>query len=217
MKNIFYTIILSFLFSFSVFADGHYQDENKYDDHSETIECYTAVDENEKLFTGRPTAVCIEKMETFAEQGDADTQFELAHLLLYHKDSNIEDKKQGMNWLLSAAEQGHTKAQHILGYRYLFGEGILQNYKDALKWFRLAAEQGYSIAQSDLGDMYKQGRAVKKDLVTAHMWFNIAASTGVIQAKQKIKEIESEMTLKQIEKAQKLARECVKKNYKDCG
>jgi len=49
------------------------------------------------------------------------------------------------------------------------------------------------------------------------MWFNIAASNGYESAKKGIDIVESRMSSEQIAEAQKLARECIEKNYKDCG
>ena len=69
-------------------------------------------------------------------------------------------------------------------------------------------------AQNNLGVMYALGKGVIQDWVYAHMWGNIAASNGDggqlrdLAAKQ--------MTPSQLEKAQDLARECVRKKYKGC-
>ncbi len=56
-----------------------------------------------------------------------------------------------------------------------------------------------------------------KDYVYAHMWGNIGNSNGN-EGGKKIMELllKQGMTPSQIEKAQDLARECVKKNYKGC-
>ena len=48
------------------------------------------------------------------------------------------------------------------------------------------------------------------------MWKNISASNGYEPAKEDLKIIEKEMTSSDISDAQRLARECVKKNYKGC-
>ena len=48
------------------------------------------------------------------------------------------------------------------------------------------------------------------------MWKNIASSHGIESAKEELKIIEEKMTKSRIEEAQRLARECVKKNYKGC-
>jgi len=50
----------------------------------------------------------------------------------------------------------------------------------------------------------------------AFMWWNIAASQGTKEAAVNLGMVQNEMTPAQIEKAQKLVRECVAKNYKGC-
>ena len=114
------------------------------------------------------------------------------------------------------AKQGDAKAQFNLGLMYDIGRGVSQDYKEAVRWWRLAAEQGYANAQSNLANRYYYGEGVNKDIVYAHMWKNIASSNGYKPAKEHLKDFEDEMTSSQIEEAQRLARECVKKNYKGC-
>jgi len=65
--------------------------------------------------------------------------------------------------------------------------------------------------------MYLNGDGVLKDYVYAHMKGNIANSKGYENGK-KLMEIllELGMTPSQVEKAQDLAKECIKKNYKGC-
>jgi hypothetical protein len=64
--------------------------------------------------------------------------------------------------------------------------------------------------------MYRDGQGVKKDYVYAHMWGNIAASHGNEKG-GKLRDFAAKiMTPTQIEKAQELARECVRKEYKGC-
>ena len=48
------------------------------------------------------------------------------------------------------------------------------------------------------------------------MWWNIAASSGDAYAGEKRDIVAKKMTAEDILKAQGLARECVKKNYKGC-
>ena len=85
-----------------------------------------------------------------------------------------------------------------------------------MKWYTLAAEQGYADAQYNLGLMYGLGQGVKKDYVYAHMWGNIAASNGSENGDKLRDAVAKLMTAPQIEKAQELARECVRKEYKGC-
>lgn len=64
--------------------------------------------------------------------------------------------------------------------------------------------------------MYKKGEGVTKDYVRAHMWLNLAASKGSKEASEDRETVAKEMTPTQIAEAQKMARECEKKNYKNC-
>ena len=98
-----------------------------------------------------------------------------------------------------------------------------------------------------IGFMYKKGQGVTKILVIAYMWLSTAEFSnknsvltfqkmGAVknknisekdlmnylkimrkQKKETVGKLESEMTSEQIAEAQELARECIKKNYKDCG
>ena len=68
----------------------------------------------------------------------------------------------------------------------------------------------------NLGVMYAFGRAVIQDNVYAHMWWNIASSKNDTASGLFRDQLASIMTASQLEKAQGLARECVKKNYKGC-
>jgi len=99
---------------------------------------------------------------------------------------------------------------------YRKGDGVPQDYKTAVKWYTLAAEQGDADAQNNLGLMYALGQGVLLDYVYAHMWANISASNGYEDAIKLRDLVAQEMTSADISEAQKLARECVAKNYKGC-
>jgi len=64
--------------------------------------------------------------------------------------------------------------------------------------------------------MYGNGTGVIQDNVYAHMWWNIAASSGDKDASENRDIVANRMTPSQIETAQRLARECVRKKYKGC-
>jgi TPR repeat protein len=119
-------------------------------------------------------------------------------------------------WKPLAEQGGDAAAQYTLGVMYANGQGVIQDYKTAVQWYRLAAEQGYASAQSNLGWMYGNGHGVIQDYTRAHMWSNIAASQGDKDSVKNRDFIAKKMTPSQIAEAQKLARECVAKNYKSC-
>ena len=114
------------------------------------------------------------------------------------------------------AKQGNVLAQTILGAMYDKGQGVPQDYKTAVKWYTLAAEQGDADAQSNLGIMYGKGQGVIQDNVYAHMWASLAEKQGHEKGARLRDLVAKIMTPSQLKKAQDLARECVKKNYKGC-
>ena len=123
--------------------------------------------------------------------------------------------EEALYYLSFYAVQGDDRAQYNLGVMYDNGKGVLKDSAEAVKWYRKAAGQRHVNAQFNLGLIY--GNSVLKDPVLAHMWWNIAASNGFEAAKKGRDAAEKLMTSEQLAEAQKLARECIKKNYKDCG
>ena len=126
------------------------------------------------------------------------------------------DYDTALQIFISLAEKGDMVAQFNLAKMYRKGTGIPKDYKTAVKWYILSAEQGYAKAQYNLGVMYALGQGVIEDKVYAHMWVNLASLNG-FEMVEKINELLIEiMTPSQIQEAQKLAIECVKKKYKGC-
>jgi len=65
--------------------------------------------------------------------------------------------------------------------------------------------------------MYGNGDGVIQDNIYAQMWWNIAASSGNRDDASSNRDIVAGMmTPAQISEAQKLARECVARDYKGC-
>jgi TPR repeat protein len=76
------------------------------------------------------------------------------------------------------AEQGDATAQFNLGYKYDFGEGVVEDNEAAAKWYRLAADQGDADAQYNLGVLYFFGEGVAEDKEAAVKWYRLAAEQG---------------------------------------
>ena len=160
-------------------------------------------------------ATALREWRPLAEQGNASAQHNLGWM--YRKGEGVpQDDKTAVKWYTLTAEQGTASAQFNLGWMYANGKGVSQDYKTAVKWYTLAAEQGTATAQYNLGFMYRKGQGVIKDNVYAHMWGNIAASNGSENGSKLREKVAKTMTTAQIEKAQDLARECVRKEYKGC-
>ena len=116
----------------------------------------------------------------------------------------------------NAAVKNNAYAQLQIGNMYNEGLGVAQDYAEAVKWYKLAAAQGHAGAQYNLGNIYGNGQGVVQDYVRAHMWFNLAATKGQTNAVKNREVVSAKMTTHQIAEAQKLARECQARNYKNC-
>ena len=161
-------------------------------------------------------ATALREWKPLAEQGNASAQYNLGWM--YDNGDGVpQDDKTALKWYTLAAEQDDARAQNNLGWMYANGKGVPQDYKTAGKWYTLAAEQEHPTAQNNLSVMYYLGKGVLRDYVYAHMWANISASNGYEGAIKLRDLLEQEMTSADISEAQKLARECVAKNYKGCN
>ena len=115
------------------------------------------------------------------------------------------------------AEAGDASAQINLGFMYINGRGVPQDYKEAVKWYKLAAEQGLAQAQYNLGVMYDNGDGVLQNNTMAHMWYNIGAANGYEPGGSNRDKVAKRMTQAAIETAKAMARECMSSGYTKCG
>jgi uncharacterized protein len=127
----------------------------------------------------------------------------------------LGDYATAMRELQPLAEQGHAKALFLLGHMHDYGHGTLQSYSEAAKRYRKAAELGHAEAQLNLGQLYISGRGVPQDYVKGHMWVNLSVAQSDIGSIVR-EGVARFMTPAQIAEAQKLARECLARSYKNC-
>ena len=152
-----------------------------------------------------------------AEQGFAPSQSGLGYM--YEKGLGVEQNYfEAVKWYTLAADQGLARGQYNLGYMYENGLGILKDKKVALELYKKAAEQGHANSHLNIGMMYLRGDKIigAKNNIIAFMRFSIAAPLGSKEALNNMSYLFTVMTPSQIQESQKLARECVKQNYKGC-
>ncbi len=146
-------------------------------------------------FAGKESNVFEITILKLAEQGDADTQFNLG--MMYGEGQNIrKDVEQAIKWLCKAGNQGHNKAKNHLKEVYSKDlstcpskEGVL---KEAPMWELLKlAQRDDANAQFDLGVMYGEGQSIQKDVEQAIEWLCKAGNQGHNEAKSYLKEIYS--------------------------
>lgn len=84
-----------------------------------------------------------------AEQGLAEAQFNLAHLLVEEEISAVA----AAEWMHRAAAQGMTDAEFLLGVIYAEGIGMEMNKEEARRWLGRAVAKGHEEAKKFLQQM----------------------------------------------------------------
>lgn len=123
----------------------------------------------------------LEVLKQRAGRGDANAQYALG--LEYGRRYQFQESNE---WYLRAAEHCHARAQHMMGVRFVFGQGVERNPAEAMKWFTKAAAQGEPNAQFSLGLRYVRGEGVPKDFSKASQWFKRAADQGHAEAQRSL-------------------------------
>ena len=157
----------------------------------------------------------LRKYKSAAAKGDEWAQYNLG--VMYEQgEGAVQDYAESVRWHKLAAAQGNEWAQFNLGVSYEQGEGVVQDYAEAVRWYKSAAGKGHAGAQNNLGYMYVKGQGVVQDYMRAHMWHNLGAAKGDSNAVKNRDIVAKQMTTQQIAEAQKLARECQARNFKNC-
>ena len=159
-------------------------------------------------------ATALKIWRPLAEKGYAKAQYYLGIMYNYGQ-GVLKDYKEAVKWYRKAANQGNAGAQYNLGHMYKKGLGVLKDYKEAAKWFRKAARQGDTDSQYNLGVLNLDGKLGNTNkLIKAYMWFNIASMNDSVISSKKRDEVEKKLTFSQIQRANRLAREWLRKHKK---
>ena len=76
----------------------------------------------------------------------------------YYGQGVPEDNKKAHEYLLQAANAGHTEAMYLLGTMYRYGYGVNRDLQEARKWYQKAASRGDKTARIALDNLNKNGR-----------------------------------------------------------
>jgi TPR repeat protein len=121
---------------------------------------------------------------------------------------------------LQAASNGNVYAQTALGQIYTDGKKTEQDLDSALEWYKKASESGLYFALVNIARVFNEGIVVPRNTMLSHAYYNLAATTPydtqVDFAREKRRELEEEMTVTELSKAQELASECLEREYKNC-
>ena len=160
--------------------------------------------------------VALDKYKRAAAQGDVRAYVLLGHIYDWGQ-GVAQDHAEAARWFRLAGIKGNAAGQFNIGLMYAKGRGVVQDFSEAVRWYKLAAAQGFDVAQNGLGYMYNNGQGLVQDYVRAHMWYNLAGMKGDNKiAVENRDNLAEKMTSQQIAEAQKLARECQARNFKNC-
>lgn len=90
-----------------------------------------------------------------AEQGLAQAQFNLAHLLVSEEISTVA----AAEWMQKAAEQDMPDAQYLMGVIYSEGIGVDVDDDKAVMWLKKAIAHGQKEAEKYLKEHYRSAPA----------------------------------------------------------
>jgi TPR repeat protein len=126
-------------------------------------------------------AAALKEWRPLAEQGDANSQYNLG--LLYARGQGVpQDYKQALAWYQKAAEQDVPAAEYNLGVMYANGQGVDANPAEAKKWFTKAAQKGVGEAVEGLAAIYGEGLGSSETPAELEKWYREAAAKGVASA-----------------------------------
>ena len=80
--------------------------------------------------------------------------------------------------LNALAGTGNSKAELLLGLKFLDGDGVIANEPEAAKWLERAAGQNEPFAAYRLGTLYERGHGLPADPGKAAQWYEMAAKEG---------------------------------------
>lgn len=122
------------------------------------------------------------KIEDAELKGKAATDATAAyHLMLRYRQSRegvARDLTQSFYWGEIAANQGHSRAQAVVGWYYTAGIGIPEDKQKGLMWLEKSAAQNDPMGLSNLGWRYQIGDGVQLDYQKAFEYAKRASDLG---------------------------------------
>lgn len=129
----------------------------------------------------------VDAVPLFKQAADADDLTGIYYYgLLRHEGRGCPaDKREGVIYLLRAAERDYAAAQNKLGNLYATGDGVAHDDAQAVKWYRRAAAAGSVHSMWSLAECYRTGTGLDRDYEAALHWYAEAAALGYQRAFKK--------------------------------
>lgn len=157
-------------------------------------------------YTGDGVPKDIDKAKEYFEQVDRTKKpvvgLYLGNLYLAGTDDDLKRRVRGLYEV--AAVSGEMDAFFALGELYRQGlDGSVPKPDLAAQYHTYAASQGYALSQFALGALYAAGEGMERNLRTAYAWVTIASNSGLPAAAKAQKELESILTLSELDRARR--------------
>ena len=126
-------------------------------------------------FEAKHFSTALRFLAPFAERGLDEAQYRMA-VMVQNGLGMVANEERALAYMQAAAEQGHSLAQHGLGFMYMQGEcvGEPDGHK-AIEWFAKAAEQGMVGSMTTIAMIYDEGiGGVPVDKEQAKLWYRKA-------------------------------------------
>lgn len=115
-------------------------------------------------------------LQQAANNGDAESQFQLAEALFKGTHGLQADHVQAWAWYEKAAAQDHGKASFMLARMAKYGDGTTQNLQESTRWLLKSSQQGNAQAMFLLSNAYAAGEGIARDDVKAREWLEKSAA-----------------------------------------
>lgn len=123
-----------------------------------------------------------------ADQGDINSCYTLG--LIYQEGKiTVKDSEKAFDYLMLAADMGHSLAQCEVALHFIKGEGIDLDYKAGLSWLDSALDQECPYAYSILGQCYYMGWGVDIDYDQAEEYIHQSNKLGYEKASVYLNEL----------------------------
>ncbi|MCX7155340.1 MAG: tetratricopeptide repeat protein [Rhodocyclales bacterium] len=119
------------------------------------------------------------QMERAAQRGHAAAQEWMGRRCLGEFGGKEKDYACARGYLIESASFGRSRAQTLLAYLLMSGQGGPVDVSRAIRLYKVAAAQGDADAQNNLGEIYEMGRGVPRNLNEAMRWYELAAQKGL--------------------------------------
>ena len=129
------------------------------------------------FFIGKPYFDANKEINRYyqsAKEGDAEAQYELAHLYC----EKLNNKTEAFKWFEMSAISNNSEAQMCLGCCYRNGYGVQIDLTKAMECYLASAKSDNVRAMASIGICYQYGYGVEKDITKAVEWYQKAANKG---------------------------------------